>query len=194
MWNPFHGKKPDKSAVQPRDTTGKFAAPARPDDGKIIEAEGKKYNAIAETMKSMNDTMQTMKAMFEDHSNEDAMQVINDAEESGMMGVIKVVAPVLAPALMPYVGGLIEKYTGVRPNPQFMPTAEGVSSPGEFNPPGAVPMPPAGNTANDQLKMALGLPDAMWTKGNIKKILGQYGLQLDDEDIKKLGQKLSKAK
>jgi len=114
-----------------------------------------------------------------------------DETEPGMgelvLNVLEILGPHLAPYIGPYVGPALEKYGGIKPivQPNPMPTAAGQ--------PSAEVAPPSG--ASSRIKAALSLPDFVWTAENVQSVLAQHGLgDLSIEDLRKLGQKLSKVK
>lgn len=98
------------------------------------------------------------------------------------------VVKLIVPVILPYLPGIIEKFGGVQASAVNIPS----SSSGDL-PPGQLEQPTTPGDASGSIKTALALPDELWTGDNIRKTLAPYGLgNLSDEDLNRLGKKLSK--
>jgi hypothetical protein len=107
------------------------------------------------------------------------------------LGLAEILANNFAPYVGQYMPSLLEK-AGLTAT--TMPTAVGISQPSQPTTSSTAVGIPQQNK-DGMLKVALKLPDFVWTGENIRKTLTPYGLgDLSDEDIKALGQKLSKVK
>lgn len=196
MW-PFHRSRYNPKSLE---NLKPFQKKSEPDIAKEAQTELKAVEAASQTARIVNEMNASAFSQYNEMNRaikEAAAEL--SSEKSGddhstqdlLFSALEVIVPHVAPYIGPYIGPLLEKYANVAAqNTQPMPTAVGQ----------AVTSGPVvvGNTPQDvngKLKAALALPDKLWSLENVKMILSQNGLGgLSDEDIKKLGQKLSKAK
>jgi len=189
--NPFSKPKP----VIPRTPTGTFAAKEPVTIEKRVETEQKALSGTMEVMNSIYGIMEKQEALL-NAKVEATLAAGYEPEGPESDGLLQLAIPILeqlAPYIGPYMGPLLEKYAGVKP--QTMPTAAGMAQPSGNSVDGHTP-PPAAPTPNNasRLRAALALPDTFWTKENIKGVLDANGLSgLDDRDIKNLAKKMMKA-
>lgn len=183
----FRRKKPEPI----RTDDGKFTAKTPITLEKRVETEQKALSGTVEVMNSIYGIMEKQEAIM-NAKVEAALASGYEPEGPESDGILAIAMPILeqlAPHIGPYIGPLLEKYAGVNPQ-TIMPTAAGQAATTSPLPGGPSPQ----QNAPDKLKIALALPDSMWTKENIRMVLEQNGMGgLDDKDIKRLAQKINKA-
>lgn len=148
---------------------------------------------MTQTIKAVNEFKAGLSEgnLFDDGADE----YVTGSDMGGVADILNTPAiQFILPIVAPYLPGLIEKYAGVKPTTPA-PSVE-VAAPSSAE--ASSPQPEQAATIKDassNLKIALDLPGFLWTTDNIRAQLAPYGLgDLTDEDIRRLGQKLFKAK